>query len=158
MTKLSASSTTRSASRRPRAVASPHFGRQLTKLRGTKSRGEVVRALQRYGITVDRSTLLQYERGCVTAPDPAILWALGRYYGLDGIDELVAVLVMDRTGREMRSGVDIAASPFTIEQRAIAEAFGGFPADVKAAITTIFAGLQAGDFSAALFTGRKARA
>lgn len=141
------------AARRPRPVISPNFGRQLTRLRGTRSRGDVVRGLQRYGIAVDRSTLLQYEHGSVSAPDPAILWALGRYYGLDSIDELIAVLVMDRTGRALREGIDIAISPFSNEQREIAEAYGGFPVEVKTALRTVFTGLQAGNLTAAALGG-----
>jgi hypothetical protein len=127
---------------RVRTAHAPNFGRQLTRLRGTQSRAAVCRALRRYGITVDRSTLFQYEHGHVTAPDPAVLWALGRYYGLETLDELLTVLVMDRTGRSLRAGVEIAVSPFDAQQRRIAEAWGTFPDDLKAAVLTVVNGLQ----------------
>jgi transcriptional regulator with XRE-family HTH domain len=49
------------------------------------------------GVSLDRSTLLQYERGTVSSPDPVMLWGLGRLYRVP-VDDLVADLVRDRTG------------------------------------------------------------
>ncbi len=144
------------ASPAKRKVVAANFGRQLTRLRGDQSRADVVAALRRFGLTVDRSTLLQYEHGCISAPDPAVLWALGRHYGLESIDDLIATLVMDRTGRPLRSGVDIAASPYTIDQRHIAESFGALPKSLQAAINIVFAGL--GDVSATDRVAHKVRA
>ena len=125
-----------------RAIVAPLFGEQLRKLRGGQSRGQVCGALARFGLTVDRSTLLHYEAGTVAAPDPAVLWALGRHYGLDTIDELLTVLVMDRTGRALRSGIDIARPGFDLEQRRIAESFGGFAPAMRAALSTVIAGIR----------------
>jgi hypothetical protein len=124
-----------------------NFGRQLRRLRAKESRGAVCRALARWGLTLDRSTLLQYERGTVAAPDPGILWALGRHYGLTTVDELLTVLVMDRTGRKLRDGVEIAVPGLTHQQRFIAELFGTFSPEWQTALTTIFVGLHSGDVS-----------
>jgi transcriptional regulator with XRE-family HTH domain len=46
---------------------------------------------------LDRSTLLQYERGTVGSPDPVMLWGLSHLYRVS-VDDLVADLVRDRTG------------------------------------------------------------
>jgi transcriptional regulator with XRE-family HTH domain len=50
------------------------------------------------GLSLDRSTLLQYERGTVGSPDPVVLWGLGWLYHVT-VDDLIADLVRDRTGR-----------------------------------------------------------
>jgi transcriptional regulator with XRE-family HTH domain len=50
------------------------------------------------GLSLDRSTLLQYERGTVGSPDPVVLWGLSRLYRV-AVDDLIADLVRDRTGR-----------------------------------------------------------
>lgn len=84
--------------RRERPIVAPTFGARLMTLRGARSRGVICRMLRQYGLELDRSTLLQYERGTVGSPDPAILWALGRIYHVS-IDDLVLDLVRDRTRR-----------------------------------------------------------
>lgn len=113
------------------------FGAQLLKLRGARSRGEICRRVKRFGLTLDRTTLLKYERGSVAAPDPAILWALGRIYHLDSVDELLTVLVMDRSGRALRSGLDITGAALTAAQLHIAEVFGTLPAAMQAALSCL---------------------
>ena len=122
-----------------RQILTPQFGHQLTRMRGTQSRSAVCRALQSQGISLDRSTLLQYERGTVRAPDPAVLWGLTRHYGLDTIEHVIGVLVSERTNRPVR---DIAISPFDAQQRAVAEIFGDFSPELKRAVWTILRGLQ----------------
>jgi hypothetical protein len=83
----------------PPAISTPTFGALLRRLRGPASRGQVCRAVAGFGLALDRSTLLKYEAGRVNAPDPAILWALGRIYQLPNLDDLLRVLVVDRTGQ-----------------------------------------------------------
>lgn len=116
-----------------------NFGRQLTKLRGSQSRGAVCRALRKFGLTVERSTLLHYERGRVAAPDPAIVWALARYYGLDSVDELLQVLVMDRTGRKLRDGVDLTVPALSSTQRTMAELMGQLSPTLQEALVVLAA-------------------
>jgi hypothetical protein len=137
------------APRRARSIVTPNFGEQLRKLRGDQSRGDVCRALAAFGLNVERSTLLHYERGCVAAPDPAILWALGRHYGLDSIDELLTVLVMDRTGKRLRAGVDIARPGFDLQQRRVAESFGALAPTMKDAVALIIGGINGAALDAA---------
>ena len=84
--------------RRDRPVVVPIFGAQLLALRGKRSRGWMCQQLTTFGLSLDRSTLLQYERGTVASPDPAILWGLGRLYHVS-LDDLVLALMRDRTGR-----------------------------------------------------------
>lgn len=122
---------------RHRPLVTPEFGAQLQRLRGARSRGEICRRVAEYGLTMDRSTLLQYERGTVAAPDPAILWALGRIYLLDTIDELLTVLVMDRTGRQLRAGTDIRHPGLTPAQIRIAELFGSLAPSVQGKLTAL---------------------
>jgi transcriptional regulator with XRE-family HTH domain len=123
-------------------VALPQFAKQLVKLRGTQSRGAICRALARLGLPCDRSTLLQYERGTVTAPDPALLWGLAWVYHID-VSELLVVIVGDRTGRPSRS-VALNGPGLTPEQLRIAEIFGALQPPARHALTEIFDLLQAG--------------
>lgn len=112
----------------------------MSKLRGERTRGDICRRVAHFGLTLDRTTLLKYERGDVTAPDPAILWALGRVYHLPSIDELLTVLVMDRSGRALRPGLDITGpSGLTTAQLHLAEVFGTLPTGVQEAIAGLIA-------------------
>lgn len=128
-----------------RPVVVPNFGRQLRRQRDAikRSRSAVCRALREsYGIELDRSTLLLYEKGTIGSPDPAIIWALARYYGLANCDELIAQLVIDRTHKSLRN-VDIAVSPYSIEQRFVAESFGLLPKELQQSFMLVFHILRA---------------
>jgi hypothetical protein len=106
-----------------RPVVTPQFGAELRRLRGAQSRGAVVSALTVWGVTITRQTLQQYEEGRILAPDPLALWALGRHYGLEQIDDLLSVLASDRTKRAPRTR-PITITRFSLAQRDAAEAFG----------------------------------
>jgi transcriptional regulator with XRE-family HTH domain len=84
--------------RRERPIVAAGFGARLRLLRGLLSRGAICERLLALGVSLDRSTLLQYERGTVGSPDPVVLWGLSRLYRVT-LDDLVADLVRDRTGR-----------------------------------------------------------
>lgn len=86
-----------------RKVVAPSFGRQLTSLRGTRNRGGICRGVMAIGgIRFDRSTLLQYERGTVGAPDPVAVYALAEIYGV-AVADLIRCLVADRAHRPAAS-------------------------------------------------------
>lgn len=106
---------------RQRPVIAPTFGKYLSELRGTRSRGVICEELKRFGVELDRSTLLQYERGTVSAPDPAALWALGRLYRVS-LDDLALVLLRDRTGQAL-AAQDLRPAAFSDRQLQIAQAF-----------------------------------
>jgi hypothetical protein len=62
---------TKTAFRRERPVVAAGFGARLQLLRGSQSRATVCERLLDYGLSLDRSTLLQYERGTVSSPGPS---------------------------------------------------------------------------------------
>jgi transcriptional regulator with XRE-family HTH domain len=76
-------------------------------------------ALLALGLPLNRSTLLQYERGTVTSPDPAVLWGLSRLYHVT-VDDLVLDLVRDRTHRPVPARIADGV-PLTDAQRRAAE-------------------------------------
>lgn len=80
-----------------RPVVVPIFGNRLLELRGGRSAEIVIRRMRTLGVTLTASTLYQYEAGTVNAPDPGVLWALGKIYQVP-VDELIAVLVLERGG------------------------------------------------------------
>lgn len=123
----------------------PRFGAQLRDLRGEQSRQAVCDAVKSdYGLFLDRSTLLQYERGTVKAPDPVMLYVLAQHYGLDGVDGLIAVLVRERLVRPVGRDV-IGRSRFDRDQRKIAEWFGEFSDDSKQAIMLMLSKVRAAE-------------
>jgi transcriptional regulator with XRE-family HTH domain len=81
-----------------------------------------------FGLSLDRSTLLQYERGTVRSPDPMVLWGLGRLYHVT-VDDLVADLVRDRTGRAVPSGD--APIELDADQRCAAELIAELSGDSR---------------------------
>jgi transcriptional regulator with XRE-family HTH domain len=83
------------------------------------------------GVSLDRSTLLQYERGTVGSPDPVVLWGLSRLYRVT-LDDLVADLVRDRTGR----AVSRRETPFELDgdQRGAAALLGKLSGDELSAV------------------------
>lgn len=85
------------ALRRERPIVAAGFGARLRLLRGSRSRAAVCEQLRARGLSLDRSTLLQYERGTVGSPDPVMLWGLSHLYRVS-VDDLVADLLRDRTG------------------------------------------------------------
>ena len=58
------------------------FGAELLRLRGENSREWVSIQLERLGVPLGGSTLAQYEKGTVWAPDPGVLWGLSEIYGV----------------------------------------------------------------------------
>ena len=81
--------------RRSRKAVTPTLGALLVQLRGRASRGAICTRLPQYGLSLNRSTLLQYERGTVLAPDPAILWGLSKVHHVK-FDDLMEALLRDR--------------------------------------------------------------
>jgi len=144
---------------RKRSVALPKFGAQLRRLRGDQTRGDICRALETYGLKVDRSTLLQYERGTVKAPDPAILWALGRIYQQASIDDLLTIIAIERTGRTLRQGVELARPTLSAQQVKVAEWFGAFDPEIQRVLLVLMEALTKGDAqrSAAVAARRRTR-
>lgn len=83
------------AGKRFRPVRVAIFGRRLAELRGKRSARQILQRAGGLGVRLTPSTLYQYENGTVTAPDPAVLWALSRIYGIS-LDGLVSLLVANR--------------------------------------------------------------
>lgn len=82
-----------------RPVVAPLFGAYLFSLRAGRSRGVICRRVSAIaGYHFDPSTLLQYERGTVAAPDPLMLDILARLYRVE-LSALLDVLRGDRVGR-----------------------------------------------------------
>jgi transcriptional regulator with XRE-family HTH domain len=117
--------------KRERPIVVPEFGRLLSTWRTVepkRSRGVVCRQLfNRYGLHLDDTSLLQYERGTVAAPDPAMLWALARIYGANFL-ALVAALVAERTRRPLTDAAH-ATGPMDLndDERSIIESLRAMP-------------------------------
>jgi transcriptional regulator with XRE-family HTH domain len=77
------------------------FGSRLRELRGGLSREQVSRKLAHLGVPLGNSTLSQYEKGTVWAPDPGVLWGLAETYRVH-VEDLIAVLRRNR----LNVGVD----------------------------------------------------
>ena len=56
------------------------FGAYLERLRGKRSRASISIQLEKLGVKLGGSTLAQYERGTVWAPDAGVLWGLSVIY------------------------------------------------------------------------------
>lgn len=54
------------------------------------------------GIKLTASTLYQYEGGTVEAPDPGVLWALSKVYGVD-LNDLISSLVANRNDPQLQA-------------------------------------------------------
>ena len=112
---------------RERVIAVPHFGARLRALRGQQTIAEVCRAVQAFGLALDHSTLIHYERGTVKAPDPALLYALAHHYDVDDLGELIQLLVQERLGRPVGTRPIVFVSHswrnYSREQRRVAEWF-----------------------------------
>lgn len=78
-----------------RPVVVNAFGNWLQELRGRLSRQQVINRLKKYDVTLDPSTLHQYEHGRVAAPDPVVLLGLAEIYRTD-IAEIISVLAANR--------------------------------------------------------------
>jgi transcriptional regulator with XRE-family HTH domain len=123
------------ARKRERQIFCPQFGALLAKLRGEQSRSAVCRFItEDFGLWLDRSTLLAYERGTVRAPDPAILFALAYHYGVEDVGDLISVLVKERLARPVGAALQIGRSKYDREQRKVAELFGEIGPETKAAL------------------------
>jgi transcriptional regulator with XRE-family HTH domain len=102
-------------------VVVPRFGARLKALReavkiGNKKRSQehvANRLAVKYGLQLDRSTLSEYEKGTVMAPDAGVLWGLAQIYDVP-VGELAQFLVAERSGGkvsvpEVTAGVHIAS-------------------------------------------------
>lgn len=86
----------------------PRFGARLKALRkavkiGNKARSQEYvtnRLAARYGLPLDRSTLSEYEKGTVMAPDAGTLWGLAQIYDVS-VATLAECLVAERSGGKM---------------------------------------------------------
>jgi transcriptional regulator with XRE-family HTH domain len=76
------------------------FGARLRALRGRHSREAISIRLGELGVPLGGSTLAQYEKGLVWAPDAGVLWGLARIYGQD-LAELIALLRANRNDPAM---------------------------------------------------------
>jgi transcriptional regulator with XRE-family HTH domain len=59
------------------------FGAWLQELRGEASRERISQKLAAKGVPLGGSTLAQYEKGAVWAPDAGVLWGLAQIYETD---------------------------------------------------------------------------
>lgn len=130
----------RKRAKRERPIVVPMFGSQLRELRGKRSRGAMCNDLTTFGLRLDRSTLLQYERGTVGSPDPAVLWGLGRLYHVS-LDDLVLALMRDRTGRPVIAR-DLRPPALDEEQTRVATYFGQYDDATRKALATIMENLM----------------
>jgi transcriptional regulator with XRE-family HTH domain len=73
----------------------------LTELRAGRSREQISLKLTEKGTPLGATTLLQYEKGAVWAPDAGVLWGLGQIYGVP-LDDLVALLLANRQHPETK--------------------------------------------------------
>src|SRR5438094_877997 len=103
----------------PRSRAMAAFGRFLAAQRRAKelSAEGVVRRMLKYGVRLDQSTLYNYEAGTVNAPDPGVLWALSKIYGVS-FEALVALLVDVRNGQM----ANVSALPSTTPETSLDDA------------------------------------
>lgn len=79
----------------PRSPKVAPWGQRLRDLRGKRSGGWVIQRLASAGISFTDSTLSQYERGTVIAPDPVVLWGLAQIYGVE-VGQLIETLAQNR--------------------------------------------------------------
>jgi transcriptional regulator with XRE-family HTH domain len=131
--------------KRERVVCCPRFGERLRQLRGDESRQDVCDAIKaHHNLFIDRSTLLQYERGTVKAPDPVILWALAQHYGVEDVGDLIVVLVKERLARPVGYEI-ISQSKFTRDQRKVATWLAEFGDESKSAVMILLQKLRAAE-------------
>jgi transcriptional regulator with XRE-family HTH domain len=71
------------------------FGRRLEELRNKVSREAISLRLEKLGVPLGGSTLAQYEKGNVWAPDPGVLWGLAQIYHVQ-LQELILLLRENR--------------------------------------------------------------
>lgn len=71
------------------------FGGRLLKARGGRSRQEMSNKLRSYGVSLDESTLVGYEKGRVWSVDVVSMLGLALAYGVP-FDELTALLIANR--------------------------------------------------------------
>ena len=91
------------------------FGNRLFQLRSGRSREVISRRLKSLGVPLGGSTLGQYEKGGVWAPDAGVLWGLAKIYGVD-LEELILLLranrlspsTVDPIELDLRVGLDSA--------------------------------------------------
>lgn len=82
------------------------FGDWLRTLRGANSREAISLRLKALGVPLGASTLVQYEKGTVWAPDPGVLWGLCTIYR-QPIDLALALLRANRAQPDVASASDL---------------------------------------------------
>jgi len=105
------------------------FGKKLAELRGARSAEQVLIRARVLGIKLTASTLYQYEGGTVEAPDPGVLWALSKVYGVD-LNDLIALLVANRNDPHLEELPPIAEGHVVLTDpadRTLFEALQGVP-------------------------------
>lgn len=120
-----------------RRVVAPRFGEALRRLRGRQSRGEVCRVLASKGLALDRSTLLQYERGTVATPNLAIVWTLAKHYGVSDREfaRLTAILTHELTGK--KGPLPVLARRADPELVRLASTIREFPITLQKSVITV---------------------
>jgi len=83
------------AKKRSRNPALRAFGAWLEQKRGKASREQISIKLAALGVPLGGSTIAQYEKGTVWAPDPCVLWGLSRIYG-HPVDQVIELLKTNR--------------------------------------------------------------
>lgn len=87
------------------------FGARLRELRTeARSREVIARKLATLGVALDESTLVQYEKGTVWAPDAGVLWGLSEIYKVPLV-ELTTLLVINRADPSAKSWRDLLRQP-----------------------------------------------
>lgn len=112
----------------PRSPKVAAWGRRLKELRGKHSGGWVIRRLASLGISFTDSTLSQYERGTVLAPDPVVLWGLARIYGTD-VSVLIESLAENRRNPDLEELPSSQPGAVLLEpdERALLDRLRGLP-------------------------------
>jgi transcriptional regulator with XRE-family HTH domain len=92
--------------KRSRQPALRAFGKRLAGWRGSeRTREEISLPLTALGAPLGGSTLAQYEKGTVWAPDPCVLWALATIYRRP-LEELIAMLLANRADPNIEAFTD----------------------------------------------------
>jgi len=89
--------------KRSRLAELKAFGAKLKALRGGRSREQISLRLQTLGVTLDESTLVQYEKGTVWAPDAGVLWGLAVIYN-QSLTDLIGLLLLNRQNPDASVG------------------------------------------------------
>lgn len=116
-------------SRNPQLQA---FGAALAEMRGGSSREQISIKLANLGVPLGGSTLAQYEKGTVWAPDPGVLWGLATIYK-EPLELLVAMLTTNRSDPTLQSfeGRDLIRHARTGQQAPHLKGGADVPAEAR---------------------------